>query len=315
MLTCSNLALQVNKDGILTSISKNINFEIKRGEKIALIGANGIGKSTLLKTLLDINKNYTGEFEFGRNVEISYYDQEQNLLDAKKRVIDEIWDRLPRLDEVQIRTMLGSMLFSEDDVYKLVGDLSGGERARLMLLIVMIQKRNTMFLDEPTNHLDLPSKEALDTAIMDYNGTLFVVSHDRYFLNKIADKIFEMTENGINVFMGNYNDYMEKKSQLLSGDTPKEKAPQKQSAGDYETEKRRQANIKNKTKKMQNAEEEILAYEAKIEELNISLEKSGADYEKAKKVYDEIEQTQKAINELYELLETLELELEELNNI
>ena len=315
VLNCANLSLQVNKGGILTSISKNINFEIKRGEKIALIGANGIGKSTLLKTLLDINKNYTGEFEFGRNVEISYYDQEQNLLDAKKRVIDEIWDRLPRLDESEIRTMLGTMLFSEDDVYKLVGDLSGGERARLMLLIVMIQKRNTMFLDEPTNHLDLPSKEALDIAIKDYSGTLFVVSHDRYFLNKIADKIFEMTENGINVFMGNYDEYVQKKSQLASGEIQKEKTSQKQSAGDYETEKRRQANIKNKTKKMQIAETDILALEAKIEELNISLEKCGADYEKAKQIYDEIEQTQKAINELYELLETLEYELEELNNI
>ena len=158
-------------------------------------------------------------------------------------------------------------------------------------------------------------KEILEKALNEYTGTVLYVSHDRYFLNKIADKIFEMTENGINVFIGNYDDYVQKKSQLVSGEIQKEKVSQKQSAGDYETEKRRQANIKNKTKKMQNAETDILALEAKIEELNISLEKCGADYEKAKQIYDEIEQTQKSINELYELLETLEYELEELNNI
>ncbi len=314
VLTVQNLQIQVNKGGILTTISKNINFEIKRGEKIALIGANGVGKSTLLKTLLEINKNYLGEFEYGRNVEISYYDQEQKLLDDKKRVIDEIWDRLPRLDEVVIRTMLGGMLFSEDDVYKLVGDLSGGERARLMLLIVMIQKRNTMFLDEPTNHLDLPSKEALDTAIKDYPGTLFVVSHDRYFLNKTVDKIFEMTENGINVYLGNFDDYVFKKSQLTALTDKSQSNSTKKTANDYETEKRRQANIKNRIKKMEKAEADIGELETKIEELNKSLEACGADYEKAKKIYDEIEKTQNTINELYELWESLEAELEELNN-
>ncbi len=314
VLTCENLSIQVNKGGILTPIAKNINFEIKRGEKIALIGANGVGKSTLLKTLLEINKNYTGEFEYGRNVEISYYDQEQNLLDGKKRVIDEIWDRLPRLDEVQIRTMLGSMLFSDEDVYKLVGDLSGGERARLMLLIVMIQKKNTMFLDEPTNHLDLPSKEALDSAIGDYQGTLFVVSHDRYFLNKTVDKIFEMTENGVNIYIGNYNDYVEKKAQLQAS-TAEGDSNTKKSSNDYETEKRRQANIKNRTRKMEEAEADIADLEAKKDELNKRLESCGADYEKAKELYEQIEQTEQSINELYELWSTLEAELEELKTM
>lgn len=314
VLSANNLVLSVNKSGILTDIAKNITFDIKRGEKIALIGANGVGKSTLLKTLLGINKNYRGEFEFGRNVELSYYDQEQSNLDDKKTVMDEIWDRLPRSDESEIRSLLGSMLFVNDDVYKPVGKLSGGERARLMLLIIMLEKANTLFLDEPTNHLDLPSKESLDTAVAEYGGTVFFVSHDRYFLNKAADKIYELTPNGINRYEGNYDDYLEKSA--AAANTAAASAAGEESdasaALTYEQEKRRRADIKNKTKKLENAEKLIEETEKAVEELNKKLEECGSDYDKISGIYAEIEEKNRLLSQTYELWNSLTEELEEL---
>ena len=250
VLTVEDLSLMVNKSGVLTTIADNISFDIKKGEKIALIGANGVGKSTLLKTILGKNENFGGSFEFGRNVEISYYDQEQEFLNNSKTVLDEIWDRIPRCDESEVRGMLGGMLFRDEDVFKNVSDLSGGERARLLLLIIMLEKANTLFLDEPTNHLDLPSKEALDVAMKEYDGTVFLVSHDRYFLNKIADKIFELTPSGIVRYNGNYDDYLESRESVNRESAVSAAKPVKSSADDYETAKRRQANIKNKTKKL-----------------------------------------------------------------
>lgn len=316
VLSVNNLTLSVNKSGILTDIAENITFDIKRGEKIALIGANGVGKSTLLKTLLGINKNFRGEFEFGRNVELSYYDQEQSNLDDKKTVMNEIWDRLPRSDESEIRSLLGSMLFTNDDVYKIVGKLSGGERARLMLLVIMLEKANTLFLDEPTNHLDLPSKESLDTAVAEYEGTVFFVSHDRYFLNKAADKIFELTPNGINRYEGNYDDYLEKSSFSEKG-TEKDNSVKKPVADDagknYEQEKRRRADIKNKTKKLENAEKLIEETENAVAELNAQLEQCGSDYDKISEIYAEIEEKNDLLTRTYDLWNKLSDELEELN--
>lgn len=311
VLTVNDLGLMVNKSGVLTTIADGISFDIKKGEKIALIGANGVGKSTLLKTILGKNDNYAGSFEFGRNVEISYYDQEQEFLNNSKTVLDEIWDKIPRCDESEVRGMLGSMLFRDEDVFKMVGDLSGGERARLLLLIIMLEKANTLFLDEPTNHLDLPSKEALDVAMKDYEGTVFLVSHDRYFLNKIADKIFELTPKGIVRYNGNYDDYLEGKEnankETVSVSSAKTSAT---GANDYETAKRRQANIKNKTKKLEAAEQLIEETELKIEELNASLEESGSDYDKVKEIYAQLEQQQKLLSDTYEQWNTLSEELE-----
>ncbi len=308
VLTVSDLTLMVEKSGILTPIAQNINFNIKRGEKVALIGANGIGKSTLIKTLLDKHTSYSGEFEFGNNVQVSYYDQDQKLLDNKKTVIDEIWDRLPRLEESQIRSLLARILFCGDDVFKLIKDLSGGERARLMLLIIMIEKANTLFLDEPTNHLDLGSKESLDVAVKKYQGTVFFVSHDRYFLNKIADKIFELTPDGINRYEGNYDDYL--RTQNISSVFASEKKSENLSARTYEEEKRRQANIKNKTKKLELAEKTIEETENKIEELNLSLEAVGSDYDKVKEIYSEIEKCNELLTLTYESWGLLNEELE-----
>ena len=310
VLTVKDMSIAVNKAGVLTTIADNINFDIKKGEKIALIGSNGVGKSTLLKTLLGKLNNYEGSFEFGKNVEISYYDQEQEFLNNKKTVLDEIWDKIPRSDESEVRTKLGTLLFRDEDVFKMVGDLSGGERARLLLLIIMLEKANTLFLDEPTNHLDLPSKEALDTAIMDYEGTVFFVSHDRYFLNKVADKIYELTPNGIYKYDGNYDYYLSKKENV--GDAPNTQKQATSAAQDYETEKRRQANIKNRIKKIAQAESDIEVLEGEIEQLNISLAESGSDYDAIKDIYAQLEQKEKQLSDTYELWNTLNEELEQL---
>ena len=314
VVKAEDISLMVNKSGILTTIAKNISLDIKRGEKVALIGANGVGKSTLIKTLVGKHSDYTGEFEFGRNVELSYYDQEQRFLDNKKTVIDVIWDLLPRSEESHIRSLLGSMLFCNEDVYKVVGDLSGGERARLMLLIIMIEKANTLFLDEPTNHLDLPSKEALDEAVKNYDGTVFFVSHDRYFLNKIADRIYELTPDGINRYEGNYDDYLLAVSQTKGDMTQSCSKSVSTSARSYEEEKRHKANIKNTTKKLQECEKLIEETELYVEKLNSELEAVGSDYEKVKEIYSHIEDSNKLLSDTYEQWSVLSEELERLKS-
>lgn len=313
VLTAADISLMVNKGGILTTIAKNISLDIKRGDKVALIGANGVGKSTLMKTLIGKHTDYSGEFEFGRNVEVSYYDQEQRFLDNKKTVIDVIWDLLPRSEESHIRSLLGGMLFHDEEVYKLVGELSGGERARLMLLIIMIEKANTLFLDEPTNHLDLPSKEALDEAMLSYEGTVFFVSHDRYFLNKIADRIYELTPEGINRYEGNYDDYLAYASQQSMAQTSDGQKNVSASARTYEEEKRLKANIKNTSKKIEKCEQTIEGLETLIDSLNTELENSGSDYDSAKELYEKIEHNNALLNETYEMWNKLSEELEKLN--
>ena len=310
VLVCEDLELNVNAGGVLKKIASGINFDVKRGEKVAIIGANGIGKSTLLKTLVGINTTHGGEFEFGRNVECSFYDQEQRLLHEKSTVLGEIWDRFPRMDESEVRTLLGTVLFTDEDVYKEVSKLSGGERARLMMLVIMLEKANTLLLDEPTNHLDLSSKEALDAAVKSFEGTVIFVSHDRYFLNKTADRILELTSEGIFSYNGNYNDYLEYKNSQQLSDTVAEVKVNLSAAEAYEQNKRKQANIKNITKKLAATEEQIEELEMKIENLKIDISAAGADYEKVSELFSESEKCEKELNNLYELWNTLSMELE-----
>ena len=310
VLGVENMSVSVNDGGILKKLFSNVSFEVKRGEKVALIGANGIGKSTLLKTLLGIHGEYTGRFDFGKNVDIGYYDQEQKTLDGSKTVLDAVWDLVPRMDECEVRTMLGSLLFTNDDVFKKIDSLSGGEKAKLEFLTLSVNKPNTLILDEPTNHLDLMSKEALDVALTEYDGTVFFVSHDRYFLNKIAHKILELTEDGINVYNGNYDYYIEKKIQPVKSVVAN--APNK--ANSYEETKRIQSLKKSLSKKLAKAEEDIAIAEEKGEALSQQLEKAGSDYEKVREVYEDIEKNNKIIEELYALWESISDELNSLEN-
>ena len=195
-------------------ISNNINIRIFREDRIALVGPNGVGKSTLLKTVVKDLAALSGDIRYGTNVQIGYYDQEQAKLNSNKPVLNELWDEWPLMNEKDIRNILGRFLFSGDDVSKTVNSLSGGEKARLALAKLMMQKSNLLVLDEPTNHLDLDSKEILENALIDYPGTLLFVSHDRYFINRIATKVIELSGTGSFEYLGDYDYFVEKKQEL-----------------------------------------------------------------------------------------------------
>ena len=208
VLNIHSLSIGYEKDA---AVSTNINLRVTRGESIALVGPNGVGKSTLLKTIVEKLPALDGELQIGTNVFIGYYDQQQADLTSNKTVLKELWDEYPFKNEKDIRTVLGNFLFSGDDVLKIVSSLSGGEKARLALAKLMLQKANFLILDEPTNHLDLDSKEILENALIDYPGTILFVSHDRYFINRIASKVIELNLGGVTDYLGDYDYYVEKK--------------------------------------------------------------------------------------------------------
>lgn len=223
-------------------LSKNIQFRITRGDSIALLGPNGVGKSTLLKTIVGELPALTGSMQLGTNVTIAYYDQEQADLTSNKTVLNELWDEYPMMTEKEIRTVLGNFLFSGDDVLKPVSTLSGGEKARLSLAKLMLLNANLLILDEPTNHLDLDSKEILENALVDYPGTILFVSHDRYFINRIATKVYELSKDGITEYLGDYDYFVEKKEELHELQRLEEE--EKQKAGNSSTAE----NIDNKSR-------------------------------------------------------------------
>ena len=194
---------------------ENINFNVYRGEKVGLIGPNGIGKTTVFKTILNEISYNSGNINIGHHVHIGYFDQEQSNLNLNNTIIDEIWDNNPKLNHYEIRSILSRFLFIGDDIFKEIEELSGGERGRLQLLKMMLSDANFLLMDEPTNHLDIDSKEVLEDALMEYEGTIFTISHDRYFLNKVCDKILEITEDGIEEYLGNYDYYLEKKNEIV----------------------------------------------------------------------------------------------------
>ncbi|MDF2923133.1 MAG: transporter ATP-binding protein [Paenibacillaceae bacterium] len=212
VLEASRLALSY--DGGKSMLFAQVSFQLSRGDTAALIGPNGIGKSSLFKILTGQLKPTTGTYRWGTHVQIGYYDQEQSGLTPSNTVLDEVWNQYPHLEEARIRTVLGNFLFSGEDVFKRVSSLSGGEKARVSLAKLMLQNSNMLILDEPTNHLDLFSKEVLESALMDYEGTLLFISHDRYFLNKMAERVLELSHDGLTAFLGNYDDYLEKKLEL-----------------------------------------------------------------------------------------------------
>ncbi|PLR65579.1 MULTISPECIES: ABC-F family ATP-binding cassette domain-containing protein [Bacillaceae] len=260
--------IAVSYDGESPIIS-NVSFSINRGDSIALVGPNGIGKSTLLKTIIQKMTPFRGAFEIGSGVKIGYYDQEQANLTSNKRVLDELWDEYPLLPEKEIRTVLGNFLFSGDDVLKNVSTLSGGQKARLALAKLMLQKANLLILDEPTNHLDLDSKEVLENALIDYPGTILFVSHDRYFINRIATKVYELSSGGIYEFLGDYDYYQTKKAEQLElanlDSVPDIKPKDNQNKRSYEQDKEAKKLERQKQRRLQEVEERISIIELQIE--------------------------------------------------
>lgn len=278
---------------------KNVNLDIKRGEKVFLIGPNGCGKTSLLKVLLHIYKQTFGDFRFGANIDIGYYDQAQGNLDESKTVIDEIWDLHPYMTQTQVRSALAVFLFKGEDVYKPVKGLSGGERARVLLLKLMLSKTNLLILDEPTNHLDIGSCEALENALLGYDGTLFVVSHDRYLINKLADKIYYLTPSGTTLYLGNYDAYLEARQKQeaakAAAEAENENAVPKANTV-YKQKKERASEIRKRRAALSKCEREIEAAEAEIDTLNgqLSNPETASDYEKMMEITNKITE-QKAL--------------------
>ena len=288
---------------------KDINFNIYRGEKVALIGANGIGKSTLFKIIMNEIIPLTGTTKLGANVHVDYFHQEQKTLNLDNTIIDEIWNDHPSLNQTTLRNMLGSFLFEDEEVFKKISTLSGGERARVAILKLILSNSNFLLLDEPTNHLDIDSKEVLEEALLNYTGTLFTISHDRYFLNTVVDKILVLDSDGITEYLGNYNYYMDKKKQTLemnSIETTEEKT--KTQLKDEKRKEREQRELEKKARvNRQNIEKEIEEIEVKIEELNVLMcqEEIYSNPEKSKEVSQNKSSLEDRLNNLYEEWEQL----------
>ncbi|CEO28734.1 ABC-F family ATP-binding cassette domain-containing protein [Paraclostridium sordellii] len=288
---------------------KDINFNIYRGEKVALIGANGIGKSTLFKIIMNEIVPLTGNTKLGTNVHVDYFHQEQKTLNLDNTIIDEIWNDHPNLNQTNLRNMLGSFLFEDEEVFKKISTLSGGERARVAILKLILSNSNFLLLDEPTNHLDIDSKEVLEEALLNYTGTLFTISHDRYFLNTVVDKILVLDSEGITEYLGNYNYYMEKKKQALemnTVETVEEKT--KTQLKDEKRKEREQREIEKKARvRRQSIEKEIEEIEAKIEELDLFMcqEDVYSNPEKSKEVSQNKSNLEENLNNLYEEWEQL----------
>lgn len=293
-----------------TPISKNISMRAYRQDRVALVGPNGVGKSTLLKTLIKEIPVLAGLIRFGTNVKIGYYDQELAKLSSNRSVLKELWDEWPLMTEREIRTVLGRFLFSGEDADKIVHDLSGGEKARLTLAKLMLEKNNVLILDEPTNHLDLDSKEVLENALIDYPGTLLFVSHDRYFINRISTKVIELSNDGAFEYLGDYDYYVEKKEELeeiaaekAAANAPKEKAVQ---VSDSQASKAIDKETKKKERKIQRQIEELetqmATSESQIEVLEADLCNPDifSNHEKALEIQTSLDQ-EKANHESLEL--------------
>ncbi|MFV1010653.1 ABC-F family ATP-binding cassette domain-containing protein [Bacillus cereus] len=313
-----NDVLQVNDATIgydENPIIEHVTMRLTRGDSVALVGPNGIGKSTLLKSIVNKLPLLNGDVSFGSNVSVGYYDQEQANLTSSKRVLNELWDEYPLQPEKEIRTILGNFLFTGDDVLKPVSSLSGGQKARLALAKLMMQKSNLLILDEPTNHLDLNSKEILENALIDYPGTLLFVSHDRYFINRVTTTVVELSTEGAQEYLGDYDYYVEKKNEMIEraeleqqeSDVPVQKVVAQEKLN-YLEEKERKKLERQRTRKIEELEQSIVELEEEIATLEdqLCLPEIYADYEKASEITTK-KQT------LQEQLETCMAEWEELH--
>ena len=294
-----------------------IDFEIKRGERVALIGNNGTGKTTMLKIINGLIAPDGGEVRLGTNVHIGYYDQEHHVLHMEKTLVEEISDDYPYLNNTQIRNVLAAFLFTGDDVFKRIGDLSGGERGRVSLAKLMLSEANFLILDEPTNHLDITSKEILESALNQYTGTVFFVSHDRYFINQTATRILDLTGKTVINYIGNYDYYLEKREEQtalhVTAGQAEARVPEKTSAVkmDWEQQKKEQARIRKQENAIKKVEADIEAKEQAIAEIDEKLADPAIATNSAK--LNELgslrAKEQEALEELYEQWETLSSEL------
>lgn len=305
VLSVKNLALRFDEKELF----QNVNMEIHRGERIFLIGPNGCGKTSLLKTLLNTYTPTEGEIRFGAGIDVGYYDQIQAGLDPNKTVLDEIWDSYPKMAQTEIRSALAVFLFHGDDVFKLVSALSGGERARVLLLRLMLSRANFLLLDEPTNHLDIGSCEALEGALQNYEGTLLIVSHDRYLINKTADRIYCLEQDGAVEYSGNYDTYLEKRKAAVQQEAVE--APEK--GTEYKERKKRDAFLRKSRAALRRTEQEIDDIEQQISALEQELQKPEivSDYEATLEITNKMDALKCKNDELFEQWSELSEEVEE----
>ena len=278
VLTVENAA--IGYDGEV--LSEPINLDLRKMNAVAIVGPNGIGKSTFIKSIVDQIPFIKGEKRFGANVEVGYYDQTQSKLTPSNTVLDELWNDFKLTPEVEIRNRLGAFLFSGDDVKKSVGMLSGGEKARLLLAKLSMENNNFLILDEPTNHLDIDSKEVLENALIDFDGTLLFVSHDRYFINRVATHVLELSENGSTLYLGDYDYYVDKKSEMEINQTEEastnNQAKEVSPVNDYQAQKESQKEVRKLMRQIENLEAEIEELESQSQAISEQmLETNDAD--------------------------------------
>ena len=304
--------------GYEEQVGQKYNFSVYKGDRIAIVGKNGIGKSTLIKTIAKKQKKLGGNIQYGSKVSLGYYDQKQAEFESSKTILNELWDEYPLMKEAEVRTVLGRFLFRGDDVLKIVRDLSGGEKARLQLAKLMLEKNNLLILDEPTNHLDITSKQVLEEALENYEGTILFVSHDRYFINKIANKVFDITEEGYSLYLGNYDYYLEKREQEKIAKRLKEEKISEavvKEVNDYVLSKEEKRRIR----KLERTRDELIVkideLESKIKIVNEELMKEEAYTDavktqewngKLKKLTSELEEKNNSWLELEEELESIQ---------
>ena len=290
-------------------LSEPINLDLRKMNAVAVVGPNGIGKTTFIKSIVDQIPFIKGEKRFGANVEVGYYDQTQSKLTPSNSVLDELWNDFKLRPEVEIRNRLGAFLFSGDDVKKSVGMLSGGEKARLLLAKLSMENNNFLILDEPTNHLDIDSKEVLENALIDFDGTLLFVSHDRYFINRVATHVLELSENGSTLYLGDYDYYVDKKAELA---TSKEveletinQEKESSSLNDYQVQKETQKELRKLMKQIEKLETEIEELETKAQDISEQMLTSNDA--------DELMQLQAELDKISQRQEEAMLEWEELS--
>ena len=284
-------------------IFSNLSMHIKKGERVFIIGPNGCGKSTLFKLLTSQHEPDAGAIRFGAKVDMSYFDQMQNDLDLSKTALDEVYDAYPSMDLTQVRTVLGSFMFKGDDVFKQLSRMSGGERARVSLLKLMLKQGNLLLLDEPTNHLDTSSREALEKTLLNYGGTMLIISHDRYFINKLATRVLYMNDDGFTEYLGNYDDYLERTQNADSvDDVQVEKTENKPKLNDYQLQKQLKAEERKRKTQLAKCENRIAELEEEIEKLNDMMNDDSvmSDYEKLAEITAQLEKSQAELDELFE---------------
>lgn len=299
VLSVKNLSMAYG----ITKLFSNVDIEIKKKEHVFLLGDNGTGKTTLFKILTGALKPIDGDYNFGTNIQIGYYDQTQENLSYDKTVLDEIYDAYPKMSLTQLRCALAMFLFVGDDVFKPISTLSGGERARVSLVKLMLSGANTLLLDEPTNHLDIASREALEDALTNYDGTLFIVSHDRYFINKLASRIIYLRDNGITNYNGDYDYFLEK----FKTEPEKEKTAQTSNKESYLAQKRSDAEKRKNKARLERTEKEISELEEQIKQKNaiLATDEYATDYVKANDMSNQISELEKKLGDLYVLWEEL----------